>query len=114
MAISRAQMSSQLTGNKMKKRPVQKKVLGGLLGAAAGNGAIVPLGIIPQLMYRANKKSKASAQNSDAQKAAEAVQRNREIMQSAAARAPRQMAKGGRVTRGDGICSKGKTKGRYI
>ena len=38
MAISRAQMGSQLTGNKMKKKPVKRKALGGLMGAALKGG----------------------------------------------------------------------------
>jgi hypothetical protein len=115
MAISRAQMRSQLTGNKMKKKPVKRKAIGGLLGAMAGEGAMIPLGIIPQMMYKQNKdrKAAAAAEKSDEQKAAEAVVRNRQTMQAASQRA-KPMAKGGKVTRGDGACVRGKTKGRYI
>ena len=94
-------MGSQLTGNKMKKKPVKKKAIGGALG------------IIPQMLYQQNKKNKSAAESSDEQKAAEAVLRNRQIMQAASQRA-KPMADGGRVTRGDGACVRGKTKGRYI
>jgi len=101
----------------MKKKTVKKKAVGGVLGLLAGKTDMVPLGIIPQILYQQNKKNKAaaasSAASSNEQKAAEAVQRNRQIMQAASQRA-RPMAEGGRVTRGDGACVKGKTKGRYI
>ena len=106
-------MASQLTGNRMKKKPVKKKAIGGVLGALAGNNDMIPLGIIPQLMYRQSKKGKAAATSSEDKVAAEAVERNRQIMKAAAQRA-KPMAEGGRVTRGDGACVKGKTKGRFV
>jgi hypothetical protein len=106
-------MGSQLTGNKMKKKPVKKKAIGGALGLLTGQTDMIPLGIIPQMLYQQNKKNKSAAESSDEQKAAEAVLRNRQIMQAASQRA-KPMADGGRVTRGDGACVRGKTKGRYI
>jgi hypothetical protein len=43
MTISRAQMASQLTGNRMKKKPAKRKALGGLMGAAIKEGGIANL-----------------------------------------------------------------------
>ena len=98
MAISRAQMGKQLKGNKMKK-PVKKKVLGGLM-----DDGMVPLGIIPQLIAKRNKKNKAAPNASDP---SEAMIR--------AASQPKAMKKGGKVGgRGDGCCQRGKTKGRMV
>lgn len=111
MAISRAQMGSQLRGNKMKKKPVQKKVLGGLM-----SGGMAPLGIIPQMIYKNQKDKKKAAANSEKEKGLATAKRNRDIMQAAAARGqqPRQMKDGGKLNRADGCVVKGKTKGRMV
>jgi len=124
MAMSRAQMSSQLKGNKMYKKssvgsmlaetidgkkknknqtPVRtakyggktkKKSLGGIL--TGGKKGMVPMGIIPQLIHQRNKKKKAAAQTTPAQ----------------ATQAPVPVAKhGGKIGRGDGCVVRGKTKG---
>lgn len=61
-------------------------------------GMPVPLGIIPQLLM-ARKDDKAQAK-----KRADPVEAAREGV-------PTGMAKGGKVTRGDGCCMKGRTKG---
>ena len=67
MTISRAQMGSQLKGNRMDKRskkPTKKKVLGGLLTGDEKN--IAPfLGVIPQMIYRNQKAKRAAAAAKD-------------------------------------------------
>lgn len=90
MAISRAQMGKQLKGNKMKKT---KKM---------GNGGMMPMGIIPQMIAMTAKKRKASADE---------VGDPVEAMVQAASQ-PKTMKKGGKVGgRGDGCCQRGRTKG---
>lgn len=124
MTISRAQMGSQLKGNKMYKKssvgsmlaevvdgkkkdknqkPVRtakyggktkKKSLGGIL--TGGGEGMVPLGIIPQLIHQRNKKKKAAAQTTP----------------DKTTQAPVPVAKhGGKIGRGDGCAVRGKTKG---
>ena len=92
----------------MKKKPVKKKAVGGLLGVMADKD-IMPMGIIPQLLYKRREDKKDNA-------ASAAAARNEQIMQQAAARgraannaAPRRMKKGGKV---DGCAIRGKTRGR--
>ena len=103
MTISRAQMGSQLTGNKMKK--TQKKALGGLMGALSGEGVKVPLGIIPQMLYQRNKDRKAAATpGPDVSPAATKDRAQRPELPT------RGMKRGGKV-RGDGVCQRGHTKG---
>jgi hypothetical protein len=117
MTISRAQMESQLKGGTMKKKkPVQKKFLGGaMLGGMAKDGAIPLMGILP-MAYNAMQKKKKKADNSEQEAGMAAAKRNRQLMQAAAARGqqPRKMKDGGKTSRGDGICVKGKTKGRMV
>ena len=116
MVMARAQMSSQLKGNKMKKKPVQKKILGGMLTGGGKMGGIMPFaGIIPQMIYK-NQKDKKKAANSEKEKGLAAAKRNRDIMQAAASRGqqPRQMKAGGKLNRADGCVVKGKTKGRMV
>lgn len=100
MTISRAQMGSQLKGNKMKK-PVQKKAIGGALGAlAAGDikGAIP--GVLPMMLMdreRKKKRDRAASEGPSGPSATTGVTG---------------MKAGGKVTRGDGACMKGHTKGK--
>jgi hypothetical protein len=104
MAISRSQMGSQLTGNKMKK--TKKKNVGGLLGAMAGNETMLPLGIIPQMLYREHQKKNAATDMPDMPDAPTAVAGPMTRPDLPA----RGMKRGGKV-RGDGVCQRGKTKG---
>jgi hypothetical protein len=106
MAISRAQMGSQLTGNKMKK--TKKMALGGVLLDKMTNGAIkAPIGIIPQMIMANRRKDRAAA-----------APMPEEATAGASGMAPmarpdlpaRGMKRGGKV-RGDGVCQRGKTKG---
>lgn len=163
--ISRAQMGSQLKGNRMATRPkksTKKKALGGLLtGDAKG---IAPfLGVIPQMIYR-NQKAKRADATDDPNPAAGGTRKMRrgkavskrqaggqlagmDPMQQAAApmagkeamrqaveqaaaavtsrrpsktpaplmRQTQKMNSGGRPgRRGDGICQRGRTKGRMV
>ena len=95
MAISRAQMGSQLTGNRMKKK-VEKKLLGGLM-AAKKLGA----GAIPTV---AAARSIESGQPEGILKYTPMGMMMRKA---------RGMKAGGKV-RGDGVCQRGKTKGRFV
>ena len=101
MAISRAQMRTQMKGNPVKK-PTKKMLIGGALGAMM-EGDIK--GAIPGLMgmmVRRNADRKAA-------KADKPMSRADEV---AAGMPITQMKSGGKVGRGDGCCMKGKTKGR--
>lgn len=62
-------------------------------------GMPLPIGVIPQMIY-AQQREKAQAK-----KSASPVDAAREGV-------PTGMAKGGKVSRGDGCCMKGKTKGK--
>ena len=118
MAISRAQMGSQLTGNKMKK--TKKMALGGKVleklspavalanslksGKAEGVLGMTGLGA----MYNAAQRGRGRGTSPE-----EAAATGAGGM-SAMARPElptRGMKKGGKV-RGDGVCQRGKTKGR--
>ena len=93
MTISRSQIGSQMKGGTMyKKKPVKKKALGGVLGMLANKGKPMPMGILPMLA----KKSGAKAPG----------------MLGLAGLAAGKMKSGGKVTRGDGACKRGKTRGR--
>jgi hypothetical protein len=130
MTISRAQMGSQLKGNKMYKKssvgsmlaetidgkkkdknqtPVRtakyggktkKKSLGGAL--AGGIGGKLPLmGILPMAYNAMQKKKKAKAAPTPA-----------EVAKAQAMQTPVSAAKhGGKIGRGDGCAVRGKTKG---
>lgn len=73
-----------------KKKPVKKKALGGILGMMANKGK--PMGLLPMLA----KKSGAKVPG----------------MLGLAGLAAGKMKSGGKVTRGDGACKRGKTRGR--
>ena len=74
----------------MKKKPVKKMAVGGILLNELTDGKLMaPIGVIPQLMYKNSRKNKKKA-------------------------APKNMREGGKVTRGDGACMKGHTKGRMV
>ena len=119
MAISRAQMRSQLKGGTMKKKPVKKMMLGGILAAKAMDKGMVPLmGVLP-MMYNASKNRDNKAAESAAAAAAEAAKKQKEKQVAAARMAtaamkPRGMKAGGKVSRGDGCATRGKTKGRFV
>jgi len=115
MAISRAQMRTQLKGGTMKK--TTKKASGGELmgmlspayalskslksGKAEG---ILGMGALGALYNATRKKKKGDVETS------EMDDRPKSNM-AAKSSAAKPMKKGGRV-RGDGICQRGKTKGR--
>ena len=106
MVISRSQMGSQLTGNKMKK-PVKKKALGGIMMDKMSDGAIkAPVGIIPQLMMASQRRNQPVSSDG---MPVEAPAMDAGPMQRPEL-ATRGMKKGGKV-RGDGICQRGRTKG---
>jgi hypothetical protein len=122
MTISRAQMGSQLTGNRMKKKPVKRKALGGLMGAAIKEGGIANLSPAvalaktlksgrPEGMLRLSPLAQAFGRRSRDQDETEATQ---STMPSGPVERPtlptRGMKRGGKV-RGDGICKRGRTKG---
>ena len=120
MTISRAQMASQLTGNKMKKKPVKRKALGGLAAIKEGGIAnlspavalakslksgkpegMLRLSPLAQLMRRGKKEDDIS------DKELKSDSRDRSTRPTLATRG---MKRGGKV-RGDGICQRGHTKG---
>jgi hypothetical protein len=102
MTISRAQMASQLTGNKMKKKPVKRKALGGLMGAAIKEGGIANLS--PAVAVAKSLKSGRPEGMLRLSPLAMAFGRRGRSEDE------RGMKRGGKV-RGDGICQHGKTKG---
>jgi hypothetical protein len=120
MTISRSQMASQLTGNKMKKKPVKRKALGGLAAIKEGGIAnlspavalakslksgkpegMLRLSPLAQLMRRGKKEDDIS------DKELKSDSRDRSTRPTLATRG---MKRGGKV-RGDGICQRGHTKG---
>ena len=122
MTISRAQMATQLTGNRMKKKPVKRKALGGLMGAAIKEGGIANLSPAvalakslksgkPEGMLRLSPLAQAFGRKGRSEDGTEATQ---STMPSGPVERPtlptRGMKRGGKV-RGDGICQHGKTKG---
>jgi hypothetical protein len=122
MAISRAQMGSQLTGNKMKKKPVKRKALGGLAAIKEGGIAnISPAAALvkslesgrPEGMLRLSPLAQALGRGRG-EGAASAMPQEAGMTATGAMERPqlptRGMKKGGKV-RGDGVCQRGKTKG---
>jgi hypothetical protein len=127
MAISRAQMGSQLTGNKMKKKPVKRKALGGLAAIKEGGIAnISPAAALaqsiksgrPEGMLRLSPLAQALGRS---RRGGETGDVNAGDAAAAAAEAmapatrptlPSRGMKGGGKVRGDGICQRGRTKGR--
>ena len=122
MTISRAQMASQLTGNKMKKKPAKRKALGGLMGAAIKEGGIANLSPAvavakslksgrPEGMLRLSPLAMAFGRRGRSEDEAEETQ---STMPSGPVERPtlptRGMKRGGKV-RGDGSCQPGNTKG---
>jgi hypothetical protein len=120
MTISRGQMASQLTGNRMKKKPVKRKALGGLAAIKEGGIAnlspavalakslksgkpegMLRLSPLAQLMRRGKKEDDIS------DKELKSDSRDRSTRPTLATRG---MKRGGKV-RGDGICQRGHTKG---
>jgi hypothetical protein len=88
-------------------KKTKKKNVGGLLGAMAGEGAMIPLGIIPQMLYKQNKDRKVATPMPEEAAAADAGGMSAMARPELAARG---MKRGGKV-RGDGICQRGRTKG---
>jgi hypothetical protein len=120
MTISRAQMGSQLTGNKMKKKPVKRKALGGLAAIKEGGIAnLSPAAALvksiqsgrPEGMLRLSPLAQAFSRQGRGEDEAQATQ---STMPSGPVERPtlptRGMKRGGKV-RGDGICQRGHTKG---
>ena len=122
MAISRAQMGSQLTGNKMKKKPVKRKALGGIAAIKEGGIAnispaaalvkslesgrpegMLRLSPLAQVLGRGRGEGAASAMPQEAGMTATGAMERPQLP-------TRGMKKGGKV-RGDGVCQRGKTKG---
>ena len=113
MAISRAQMGSQLTGNKMKK--TKKKADGGMMSKISPAVSLIeslkagkPVGLanlspIGQLLGRGRGEGAASAMPQEAGMTATGAMERPQLP-------TRGMKKGGKV-RGDGVCQRGKTKG---
>jgi len=96
MAISRAQMGSQLTGNRTMKKPVKRKVLGGLAAAKKlGAGAIPTVALARSLQ---SGRPEGILQYSPAA-----------MLMKRPERKARGMKKGGKI---DGCAVRGKTKGR--
>jgi len=136
MAISRAQMGRQLKGNRMKKRRKTKKMgLGGLAAIKEGGAAnVIPTVAIvesiksgePEGMLRmtpigqelakreARKESKKPKRVSGASQNTPAAPQNTSGRMERPQLPSRGMKAGGRVGRGDGVCRKGKTKGRMV
>ena len=88
----------------MKKKSVKRKAVGGLMGALADSGIKAPVGIIPQMIYKNRKDSKAAS--------VPAAQQTPTTMPSGPMQRPqvptRGMRKGGKI---DGCAMRGKTKG---
>ena len=113
MAISRAQMGSQLTGNKMKK--TKKKADGGMMSKISPAVSLIeslkagkPVGLanlspIGQLLGRGRGEGAAPAMPQEASMTATGAMERPQLP-------TRGMKKGGKV-RGDGCCMRGKTKG---
>ena len=104
MPISRALMGHQLKGNKMKCRPVKKKAIGGVLGALASGdleGAIP--GVIPRMLMDRRKRKKDEARAKASGEGPSSLGGPTGVTE---------MKAGGKVTRGDGVCVKGHTKGK--
>jgi hypothetical protein len=117
MAISRAQMGSQLTGNKMKK--TKKMALGGKVieklspavalanslksGKAEGILGMTGLGAMYNAAQRGRGDGAASAMPQEAGMTATGAMERPQLP-------TRGMKKGGKV-RGDGVCQRGHTKG---
>ena len=104
-----------MKGNRMKK-PVKKKMLGGILGLAAkglqdGPGGILKFSPAAQIAHAMSGKKKEDA--------APAAPSPKRPAKTAAPLMRNKMSYGGKVTkkatggriRGDGICQRGKTKG---
>jgi hypothetical protein len=126
MTISRAQMASQLTGNKMKKKPAKRKALGGLMGAAIKEGGIANLSPAvavakslksgrPEGMLRLSPLAISLMAEGAAAKMIFLRKPNRKSdiqrsVNSSNIAQTRGMKRGGKM-RGDGICQHGNTKG---
>ena len=109
MTISRANMGSQMKGGTMyKKKPVKKKMVGGILPALAKKkGFDIPMGILPELAKKEGFDMSMGVLPGIAKKAGVKAPR---MLGIAGLASGKKMAKGGRV-RGDGCAVRGKTKG---
>lgn len=123
MTINRASMGSQLKGNKMKKKPVKKMIVGGdvsplagaitgkgMMGRALGKGLrnVSPLG---RLISDEQRKKKEAAAGAVAQ-AAQPAQSGSQSMKAQGMAGMTPMYGGGAVKKKrDGCAIKGKTKG---
>lgn len=120
MAISRAQMGSQLKGNRMKK-PTKKMSKGGnLLSMISPAAAIVqsmkagkPVGLA-NLSPLAHALSRGKRGDSASPMPEEAAAVAAGMNPMARPELPTRGMKAGGKVRGDGICQRGKTKGRMV
>jgi hypothetical protein len=116
MAISRAQMGSQLTGNKMKK-PTKKMNKGGEMLAMFSPAAALAQSLQagkPVGLANLSPLAHAMGRGKGSDGAAPAMPEEAGMAAPGAMQRPqlptRGMKKGGKV-RGDGVCQRGKTKG---
>ena len=112
MTITRAQMQTQMRGDKMKK--TKKKAGGGMIGGALGalmSGDI--RGALPGVLgVMADKKIKKDRDSASADGQSNMSSRSSSARgMSTPTSSAKKMKSGGKV-RGDGIARKGKTKGR--
>lgn len=131
MAISRAQMGSQLKGTKMKKRKTKKMALGGIAAVKElGVEAIPSVSIAkslasgkPEGLLRATPIGQALSQQEAEAKSRKNTRVSGAPQQSTQSQAQsgrmerpqkptRGMKAGGQMGRGDGCCVRGKTRGR--
>ena len=89
MTINRGDMGRQLKGNKMKKS-VKKKAAGGLMG-------VIPMAMRAMERRDDRKRDRSEREGPSGPSTIDG---------------PRGMKRGGKVTRGDGACMKGHTKGK--
>lgn len=107
MTISRAQMGNQLKGNKMKKMKKGGKILG-MLSPAVALGQSLKSGKAEGIlgmsalgaMHNASRKKRDRAEGPEGPSGPSGPS------------GVTGMKRGGKVTRGDGVCMKGHTKGK--
>lgn len=99
-------MGNQLKGNKMKCGP-KKMAIGGLLGALASGGieGAIP-GVLPRLLMDRRKRKKEEARVSVSGDGPSS------LSGPTGPSGVSGMKRGGKVSRGDGVCMKGHTKGK--
>jgi hypothetical protein len=122
MTISRAQMASQLTGSKMKKTKKMKeggKLLNMLSPAAALFNTIrsgEPQGLmkLSPLAHALRRSKRSDDADPMLEKTSEADDMALATRPTRPTRGMSRGMKGGGKVRGDGICQRGRTKGRFV